>query len=555
MTILIREQLPSGAGTTTLDRELEGARLTFGSAPDCSVQILGRGVARIHGTLQPERGALTLNCPRGLSVQVDGRPTSGVTLKTGDAMELAGTTIRVLDAPPGFEAAVAVEPSRDVNPAEFESAYVTSLDQTWLSRRRPAWILAFVILLGGLAIPFLAPRDAVPEWTSDAVWSSGPLHPAHAVAVGDDCGACHSKPFQRVRDEACTTCHRSVTDHAEAASASHVGLDTRRCASCHREHNEPAHMTISADALCTDCHARPTWPENRLAAVGGFSPERHPAFTADLMVSAAETAGTGLGYRWQRQAMALADAVDASNLKFPHDVHLDASQVTDPNTGAAMACDDCHTLQADDEHFAPVRMEQHCRDCHDLKFDRRAPERELPHGDPAEALLTMEGHYMRVFADPDAGEPTRTRRRLPDRRRADATCDEPAYVCARRRTSQEAETQFTRRGCVTCHEVVVHDTADLLGRYQVVPVRLTGDFFVAARFDHRAHLTQKDRSDDTVCLDCHDAQASTTSADVLIPDVDNCLSCHSDHRGRELVPLHCIDCHEFHPRGSGEGAQ
>jgi hypothetical protein len=555
VSILIREQLPGGTGTTTLDRELDSRKLTFGSAPDCSVQILGRGVARQHGTLQPEGGGLALSCGRGLSVQVNGERSARMALKPGDVLELAGSRIRVLDAPAGFDAAIAVEPTREVQPADFESAYVTSLDQTWLSRRKPAWILALIILLGGLAVPFLAPRDAVPEWTSDAVWSSGPLHPAHAVAVGDDCGACHSKPFQRVQDEACTTCHQRVTDHAAAALAGHVGLDERRCASCHREHNEPVHITISADALCTDCHAEPDWPDNRLAAVAGFSPARHPAFTADLLVSTAESAGTGLGYRWQRQAMPLPEAVDASNLKFPHDVHLDAAQVTDPNSGAALACGDCHTLQADDEHFAPVRMEQHCRDCHDLKFDRRAPERELPHADPAEALLTMEGHYMRMFADPEAGEPARTRRRLPDRGSAEERCDEPAYVCARRRTAQEAETQFTRRGCVTCHEVVVHDTADLLGRYQVVPVRLTDDFFVAARFDHRAHLTQKDRSDDTVCLDCHDARASNTSRDVLIPDVDNCLACHSDHRSRQLVPLHCIDCHEFHPRGSGEGAE
>jgi hypothetical protein len=124
-------------------------------------------------------------------------------------------------------------------------------------------------------------------------------------------------------------------------------------------------------------------------------------------------------------------------------------------------------------------MERHCRACHDLKFDRRAPDRELPHGNPTEVLLTMEGHFMRLYADPDVGEPTRTRRRLPDRGAGADTdsCDGPAYLCARERTAREAETQFTRRGCITCHEVVSHDTADLLGRYQVVPVRLTPDFF------------------------------------------------------------------------------
>jgi hypothetical protein len=32
-----------------------------------------------------------------------------------------------------------------------------------------------------------------------------------------------------------------------------------------------------------------------------------------------------------------------------------------------------------------------------------------------------------------------------------------------------------------------------------------------------------------------------------MPDVNQCTSCHSDHRGDELIPLHCVDCHAFHP--------
>lgn len=155
---------------------------------------------------------------------------------------------------------------------------------------------------------------------------------------------------------------------------------------------------------------------------------------------------------------------------------------------------------------------------------------------------------MRMYADPASGEPARPRRRLPDRSAAEADrCDGPAHVCARERTAREAEVQFTRRGCVTCHEVAVHDSPDLLGRYQVVPVRLTPDFFAAARFDHRAHLTRRDATGDAVCLDCHPATGSASSEDVLMPDLGQCVTCHGDHRQAERVPLHCIDCHAFHP--------
>jgi hypothetical protein len=565
VNVLIRETTHGAAGATVYDREFSGPTLTFGSAPDCALQILGRGVARQHGELQASAGGIRVRCFGSNTVRINGEAKRTANLAVGDAFELAGATVGVEAAPAGFDAAISLVPARSVTPADLEGAYVTALDQTWLSRRRPAWVLAVLVLTLGLIVPWLIPAERLPAPLSDRIWSSGPLHPAHGVAIGDDCRACHVKPFQRVQDVQCLACHQQTTDHAAADLAAHVGLDTTRCASCHKEHNTPMHLTISDDALCTDCHAMPDWPDNRLASARGFTLATHPAFAADLLVSTAEERGTGLTYEWYRQSVPLPEAVDRSNLKFPHDLHLDPERVQTMDTGAALACADCHRLQPDNEHFEPISMERDCRDCHDLKFDRQAPDRELPHGDPSEVLLTMEGHFMRLYADPDVGEPDRARRRLPDRGADADRCDGPAYLCARDRTAREAETQFTRRGCVTCHEVVTHDTPDLLARYQVVPVRLTPDFFTAARFDHRAHLTQRDASGDAACLLCHAADTSTASSDVLMPDVDACVACHGDHRQRGLVPLHCMDCHAFHPlspvhraevaAGAGEGAE
>jgi hypothetical protein len=561
VNVLIRETTRSGAGSTVYDREFRGATLDFGSAPDCAIQILGRDVARRHGVLEPSGDGVRLRCSGRCRVTVNGASVGTATLNPGDAFELAGATVRVEPPPPGFDAAVTVTQPQQVSPEDLEGAYVTALDQTALSRRRPAWILAAAVLTFGLIVPWVIPAERLPWFVSDRIWSSGPLHPAHGVAIGNDCKACHVKPFQRVQDSQCLACHDAMADHTAPDLAAHVGLDGVRCASCHKEHNTPMHLTITDDRLCTDCHAAPAWPDNRLAPVRGFTLASHPAFSADLLMSTAEPRGTGFGYTWQNVSVPLGEAEERSNLKFPHDVHLDAARVRTMDTGEGLVCNDCHRLQLDHEHFEPISMERHCRDCHDLKFDRRAPDRELPHGNPAEVLLVMEGHFMRLYADPDAGEPVRARRRLPDRgagAEADR-CDGPAYLCARERTAREAEAQFTLRGCVTCHEVVTHDSADLLGRYQVVPVRLTPDFFTAARFNHRAHLTQRDTTRDGACLLCHDATASASSSDVLIPDIDTCVTCHGDHRQRGLVPLHCIDCHSFHPiarrTGAGEGAE
>jgi predicted CXXCH cytochrome family protein len=557
--ILLRE-LVSGPGSgapggTYRDREIDAAAVTLGSGADSTLQVYGGDVRPHHATLTPAGTGFELRCARGATVLVDGAPTARARLEPGATVELARARLRIATPPPGFAAALEFEPQSTVSARAFEAGFVADLEQTRLGRRTPAWILGIGLLAIGLLVPWFLPLDSLPWWTSDEVWSSGPLLPAHAVAVGDDCGACHAKPFQRVQDSACIDCHRDMTDHAPAPLNSHVGLDQVRCATCHKEHNTPVHITITADALCTDCHAAPDWPENRLAAASGFTEATHPAFQVDLLTSTHQPRGTGFAYDWAWQSTPLPDAVDPSNLKYPHDVHLDPGKVQHLVTGEPLGCGDCHTLQADDEHFAPIRMERHCRDCHDLKFDRAAPDRELPHADPSEALLVMAGHYMRLYADPDARQPTRDRRRLPDRARAADRCEGPAHVCAQERTAREAETQFTVRGCVTCHEVTVHDTDDLLGRYQVAPVRLTPDFFTVARFDHRAHLTQRDATGDAACLTCHQADGSTSSADVLMPDIQQCVTCHGDHRQPDLIPLNCVACHSFHPSVAMEAAE
>lgn len=550
MRLLIRETTRSGADGTAShhDREADVTELTFGSGPDCAIQLIGRGIARRHGRLRPNATGLVLECTRGQTVTVGGAEMRRARLGFGESFSLAGHSVEARRPPPGFDAAVALTPARQIDPAAFEAAYVTDLGHTWLSRRRAAWVALGLVLLVGLMLPWLLPREWLPWWSSDRIWSSGPLHPAHAVAIGNDCNACHVTSFQRVQDSECTACHTTMTDHATADLAAHVGLDTTRCASCHKEHNEPVHLTVDADALCTDCHAAPSWPDHGLASVAGFSATDHPPFSADLLHSEALPSGTGFAYQWHRSAVGLGEAVDRSNLRFPHDVHLDPARVQDLSTGEALGCESCHALQADDEHFAPLTMERHCRACHDLKFDRQAPDRELPHGDPVEVVLTMEGHYLRRYADPAGRQPARPRRRLPDRAAGEVErCDGPAHVCARQQTAREAEAQFTRRGCVTCHEVAVHDTDDLLARYQVVPVQLTSDYFIAARFDHRVHLTQRGAAGDDACLECHAATTSASSHDVLVPDIAQCVACHGDHRQAERVPLHCIDCHAFHP--------
>ena len=115
------------------------------------------------------------------------------------------------------------------------------------------------------------------------------------------------------------------------------------------------------------------------------------------------------------------------------------------------------------------------------------------------------------------------------------------------RTQTEVANQFAARGCITCHEVEDTGANDIYTRYQVYPVRLSHDFMPTAKFDHRSHFTQKDATGDDACLTCHEATRSSTSADVLIPDLGNCTQCHTDVNTEDTVPLQCISCHQYHP--------
>jgi predicted CXXCH cytochrome family protein len=102
---------------------------------------------------------------------------------------------------------------------------------------------------------------------------------------------------------------------------------------------------------------------------------------------------------------------------------------------------------------------------------------------------------------------------------------------------------------VTCHEVRDTGAAAAIDRWFVHPVRLTGDWYSEARFDHDSHLSLDGSGGDDACTSCHDAGTSEVAADLLIPGRDNCLQCHD--ATRSALAVDCVACHRFHrPQGT-----
>ncbi|HEY6642900.1 FHA domain-containing protein [Povalibacter sp.] len=560
MEVLLRELREGPDGIPEYhDTQISAAVVTIGSAADQRLQLLGKSIAAHHASIRQSGSQLELTCRAG-KVRVNGELQGSAKLVIGDVIEIGSHQLQLVQPPVGFDAALELRPDKNIDASAFEGAFRTDLLQTWMGKRPTAWMAIGLILIVGLALPLAAVMmhradRAVPAMMpGDALWSSGPLSAAHRQAIGDRCNVCHQTLFQRVTNESCGSCHQSIHDHVRPEHLALTQLDrTQRCATCHREHNEPeTYLVNSGDGECLACHqnSNHTFGSLDVAPVEGFGGAGHPEFKARLLKPHAPDANASTMLQWLAERASIDAAVEQSNLKFSHAQHLDTDRVRRGGDGEQLDCADCHRLQSNGEHFEPITMEANCSSCHELTFDPSAPDRQLPHGKPRDVVLTLQDYFTRKIIDPDAARATWDQRRLPASADSLQPCNASAFACAMRSALAETENQFTRHGCIGCHTVVDTQSKVLADRFQVVPIRLARDYFPAARFDHRSHESQGKLTGGAACLSCHKAADSRESSDLLLPPVATCESCHSDRPLAERVTTSCVTCHAFHPQGS-----
>lgn len=566
MQLLLRKITYDSSGVPEyVDSEVARDEIVIGSAPRSDIQLLDSGVASVHARFVKSAKQVRLLAEKGQAFLYNDKTQKEADLRPGDKIRIGAQTFTCLEAPPGFDLALEwhyVEMPGD----SLANAYRTSLSELSFSPRKASWLLVLAVLLVTGIAPLLSyfwQADEPPEGPADQgmaphnLWLSGPLLPAHQVAIGNDCAVCHQSPFEQVRDGACQQCHSSVVDHvppdhpAQSDTELLATLDDFDCQGCHKEHNEPQSIVSRSDGLCLDCHRQMS------PAVAGFGRDAHPAFALSLLRPEVERRNGAMAVNWQREKVRPNEdeasdsaeplAEEVSHLNYPHDVHLDPEAVKHPRRSDALQCLDCHTLSSDGEHFEPISMEKHCSDCHDLSFDPRNPQKQLPHGSPQEVYSALEAHFVRLAFSPDV-KTGFERRRLPGQTNADESCDQD-YACAQQKALDEAARQFSQRGCVTCHQVSEVEGAERAERWQVLPVKINHDWYADARFDHKSHLTQSHQSGDALCLTCHDADTSSQSSDILMPTMAQCSSCHGDRASAGRVALDCVSCHDYHRHG------
>lgn len=429
----------------------------------------------------------------------------------------------------------------------------------WLSMLTP--LLTFLFVLGAML------------WQHEAIFSPGPLSPAHAM-LSQDCKQCHSRPLNTLRltdkrqaallmNQDCLRCHGHTIGESETShTATHherVPGDSRPCATCHREHEGRA-LTPVAEEPCVRCHA-----ELR-------TQQRDVDIAPRITTFAAGPGGPGPGqglhpeFRWLAERRS-----DPGVLRFNHRHHLLGEHIAGPGgQPVVLQCYDCHRPTGVDlpwrfddgrrssapftasavqrgELMAPIAYATHCAGCHrltardpegSLRGTEQVARQEVPHTTPAAIRIYLRGQLAAAPRAPEATE---------------------QQVLAIERDLYQTDGQ----GCVKCHTLKPAGS-DVAALPILVPTALPSRFLPRARFDHAKHsaaaqgVYAKTQAPD--CLFCH-AQVleSTRTSDVLIPGIDECRRCHAPESGyaasrRGGVTALCTTCHTYHvPPPSAHG--
>ena len=291
-------------------------------------------------------------------------------------------------------------------------------------------------------------------------------------------------------------------------------------------------------ALCSDCHlglAERSGGASPLPDIGDFA-HSHPEFKVTLP----DWNAAG-GYEPRRVSLDLPGLSERSGLAFPHDLHLAAEGIKGPEGNRVLECGSCHRMEPGGGLMEPVDFESMCQDCHTLGFDVTEPDRQVPHGKVDEILFMLDEFYARRALDGEIRDPTapanlRTRRR--PGQPVTREIRQEAFAWARDKARQVGETLFTGRACVVCHEV--RPGAGEEPPWVVAPVRVAGEWFPKAGFPHQRHATM-------ACSDCHQAERSDSSTDLLLPGIADCRTCHGGGDGGDnLLSSSCIACHGYH---------
>lgn len=562
MTFRIRTLELTAAGREIRREKLvDAADIIIGRSAENTIHLPDLAVEQRHVRISPATGGqLRLEALGTLGFALDGRSTHEAVMDPAEGAELALGSYRLTitrDEDGTATITIRRPAAEDGSKAERESGF--SLGHVMPGKRGLAWAGLLAILLAFLAIPVWShlTRDVVkPDARRagavmmDASWRTGALSSAHH-GLEDNCEACHARPFEAVRDETCIACHTEVGNHAAiprqntARGPLSVGDAIQwqvahafnkpgpgACTDCHTEHEGAGKMEPARQQFCSDCHSTmdKRLTDTALANAADFG-TLHPQLQPAVFTSAGQKRPVPTEVSPQIRQW--------TGLNFPHKMHMDkrggvarmASRLgASAGYGAALECSDCHRKTADGAGFLPVEMETDCEGCHSLVYDKVGSTfRTLRHGDVAQARADLLAQARAP------AQPVVTVRRRPGQFASGGTYH-ANFGNPRSGATLLAGAMGKDGLCGECHI-----PASGRGTLAVMPVVQQSHFLMPGTFDHKEHRKEP-------CASCHKAGSSTSSADLLLPGIAQCRTCHmGEAAAKAEVPSGCAMCHSYHP--------
>jgi len=611
MSFILRQisRRARGGPDIVRQRPLANAEPIVGRGADCDIPLNDLAMGLHHARLRDlGSGHVVVEALGSAGVEIDGTFTQREQVSVTAAPRIViGSHLIELRRGEGDDIIVTVSQIAAVEGvAAADPRSVFSLSGA-VSKRRASYVLLLAILLLCLAWPVYAvlhgrPNDTIAQLRPDRQWSSGALSRGHAF-LERNCNACHVRAFVSVRDAACLACHQAGLSReaaltraqriktqgglfAPAAARDHAGFlrllrakpdysefryqisaavamifnhPQNRCANCHTEHigakgqrappEQPAlPSSAQANVNCVECHTglSQRLPDTKLGDAPSWS--GHPEFRPFVTVS------PGPAVRLARIAYTRR-LFDRTGLFFSHRQHLAKdggvsrmAQRLDPamKYGRRLECANCHRVKG--EGFVPIEMKRDCSVCHSLAY---APKTGgvlmLPHGRPSEVVAALETFYAQGGPQNPAsafGLPPSTVKATPV---AQGIPQLPSQMIDR-----GVRAAFSKGGaCYGCHRISGPlNPASLL--YRIGPVNLIQRYLPNGDFNHGIREHKQDAQGRPSCMECHKAESSERSTDLLVPRIAQCRACHGHPRPFTATPAgtHCSECHAYHQPGT-----
>jgi predicted CXXCH cytochrome family protein len=495
-------------------RTLHLDEITFGRGAENTIHLPDPRIAMHHAVLKHmEDGLIHLIAVNG-ELEMDHGIHQSLVLNQGRQVMVGPYRLTVEAAPPDVDIVFSMELANRL-PDDYEDLQSRTHEPlpgaSSFKRRSAFWLaglitLFFLILpLAQSLIPTLHEKMSDLPFGFDRAWSPGRFSNAH-LHFSSQCANCHQQATQQVSDQACLHCHRDTQPHLAPASlqqktfqAQHRFSDGVRCAECHREHKAPHPLARQDNGMCVKCHGNLKKIRNTttLPDIHDFDRD-HPAFKLTFRASP-DLKGVISVSQNEKDFLR-----EYSGIKFPHTQHIGKVQGPDSLWDVReMTCASCHRAEGKEMRFKLISFKRDCLGCH-------ADQLEVG---PAEATLRL----------PHGAEDN-----LFNALRAQAPKQFERY----------SET-LKNNGCAYCHDIAAGKPGDSLP-WRVEPVHIATDWFTNAQFNHGMHRTQQ-------CTACHAVEKSESSADIALPDRENCLRCHSGNSPkRKRIASTCMSCHNFH---------